>query len=140
MKKALIIPLLLMASAPLMAQTEQKAPKNGAAISFTETTHNFGIFDSEHGNQVCYFVFTNTGNETLIISDAYASCGCTVPEYPKTGILPGAKDSIKVSYNGIGRRPGVFRKVVTVQFNGPTADDSIARVYITGEMVEKKEE
>ena len=29
------------------------------------------------------FVITNTGKSDLIISDAKASCGCTVPTWPK---------------------------------------------------------
>ena len=140
MKKTIFFFVALLCTTAMHAQAEQPAAKKGAAISFTETTHNFGIFDVEHGTQTCHFVFTNTGSETLIISDAYASCGCTIPEFPKTGILPGEKDSITVTYNGATRRPGVFRKVVTVTFNGPTADSSLARIYITGEMVENKPE
>ena len=27
-------------------------------ITFVETSHNFGIFDREHGDQMCWFVFT----------------------------------------------------------------------------------
>lgn len=117
------------------AQTDNK---KGPVISFKETDFNFGIFDQEHGLQSHYFVFTNTGDEDLVITEAHASCNCTVPEYPRTAVAPGASDSIKVSYNGTSRRPGVFRKIITVNYNAKNAKDSMAMVTITGEMVGKK--
>ncbi len=110
----------------------------GPVITFDETDHNFGIFDQQHANQSHYFKFTNTGDEDLVITDVYATCNCTVPEYPKKAIAPGQSDSIKVSYDGSSRRPGVFRKVVTINYNAKTADDSFARITITGEMTDKE--
>lgn len=112
--------------------TSNTSAKN-AEISFVETTHNFGVFDVKNGMQSCYFVFKNTGNKDLQILDVVTSCGCTEPIYPKKAIAPGAKDSIKVTYDGTTRRPGVFRKVITVTSN--TKVES-AYLYITGEMVD----
>ncbi len=114
------------------------AQKKGPVLTFEKTDHNFGIFDQEHGNVSTYFRFTNTGDENLVLTDVYASCSCTVPEYPKDEIAPGVTDSIKVSYNGATRRPGVFRKVVTISYNSKDKDNTFASVTITGEMVEKK--
>lgn len=45
------------------------------------------------------FTFTNTGNTPLWITDARASCGCTVPSYPKDPIPPGQGGEIKVRFN-----------------------------------------
>lgn len=109
----------------------------GPVITFKETDHNFGIFDQQHADLSYYFKFTNTGDEDLVITDVYTSCNCTVSEYPKKAIAPGQSDSIKVSYDGSSRRPGVFRKIVTVNYNAKTADDSFARITITGEMTDK---
>ncbi len=114
------------------------AEKKGPVLTFEKTDHNFGIFDQEHGNVSTYFRFTNTGDENLVLTDVYASCSCTVPEYPKHEIAPGVTDSIKVSYDGTTRRPGVFRKVVTINYNSKDKDNTFARVTITGEMAEKK--
>ncbi len=102
-------------------------------ITFQNTTHNFGVFDISNGLQSCYFVFTNTGSKNLTIVQAVASCGCTVPEYPKTDILPGAKDSIKVTYNGATQRPGVFSKRITLRTNSP---EDISYLTVKGEMVD----
>ena len=120
-----------------LTATAQSSETKGPVIKFEKTDHNFGIFDLENANKSYYFKFTNTGDEDLVITDVYASCNCTVPEYPKYKIAPGQTDSIKVSYNGATRRPGVFRKVVTVNYNAKTQDDSFARITITGEMVDR---
>ncbi|MBP5691879.1 MAG: DUF1573 domain-containing protein [Bacteroidaceae bacterium] len=103
-------------------------------MTFVEKTHNFGIFDVEHGDKECWFVFTNTGKKDLIILSAQASCGCTEPVFPKAPIPPGAKDSIKVTYKGSTRRPGVFKKTISLRTNCKIDSDYI---YIMGEMVDK---
>jgi len=103
-------------------------------MTFVETSHNFGIFDREHGDQICWFVFTNTGKKDLLILDASSTCGCTVPEFPKTPIMPGKSDSIKVSYNGSTKRPGVFKKTISLKTN---CKINSTYLYINGEMVEK---
>lgn len=129
---------LILLAATLCCALTANAEKKGPVITFEETDHNFGVFDIYHALQSCYFKFTNTGDEDLVISDVVPSCNCTVPEYPKYPIAPGESDSIKVSYNGMSRRPGVFRKIVTIDFNGKTVDESFARITITGEMVDKE--
>ena len=61
------------------------------------------------------FVFTNTGNEPLIISSAKGSCGCTVTEYSTQPIAPGAQGMVMATYNA--KKLGVFSKTVTVNAN-----------------------
>ena len=83
----------------------------------------------------CTFTFTNVGDKPLVINQAVASCGCTVPEYTKDPIQPGEKGSIKVTYNGTGKFPGHFKKSITVRTNGKV---EMTRLYIEGTMEEKK--
>ena len=71
----------------------------------------------------------------LVINQAIASCGCTVPEYTKTPIQPGEKGEIKVTYNGTGKFPGHFKKSITVRTNGAV---EMTRLYIEGDMTEAK--
>ncbi len=86
-----------------------------AAISFTQTEYNFG--EVESGDVVEHvFAFTNSGEAPLIISNAKASCGCTVPEWPKDPIAPGAEGKIKVRFDTKGKS-GVQNKVVTITAN-----------------------
>lgn len=102
-----------------------------AILTFEETTFDFGSF-KESQKQVHDFVFSNTGDEPLIIQQAYSSCGCTVASYPKESIEPGAKAKLTVTYNGKGKFPGHFKKAVTVI---SSAANKNARVYIEGTMV-----
>ena len=63
------------------------------------------------------FNFTNTGNSDLIIFNASASCGCTVPEYPQNeNIKPGESNSLKVRFDTSGK-PGKQMKTVTLTTN-----------------------
>lgn len=106
-----------------------------AEIKFDKTSHNFGQFSEKQPIQKCTFTFTNTGTAPLVINQAIASCGCTVPAYTKTPILPGKKGEITVTYNGTGKFPGHFKKTITVRSNATT---EMTRLQIEGDMEEAK--
>lgn len=94
-----------------------QASKNGPEIKFEKTVYEYGnIHQGDNG--VSEFVFKNVGNEPLILSNVAASCGCTVPEWPKNPILPNQSASIKVKYDT--RRIGTISKSVTVFSNAST--------------------
>ena len=101
-----------------------------ADIKFEKTSHNFGTFP-ESQKVTCTFKFTNTGDNLLVIHQAMASCGCTVPQYSKEPIKPGESGQITVTYNGAGKFPGHFRKSITIRTN---AKQEIIRLYIEGDM------
>lgn len=106
-----------------------------AEIKFDKTSHNFGQFSEKQPVQKCTFTFTNTGTAPLVINQAIASCGCTVPAYTKTPILPGKKGEITVTYNGTGKFPGHFKKTITVRSNATT---EMTRLQVEGDMEEAK--
>ena len=105
------------------------------AITFDKTSHNFGTFSENNAIQKCTFSFKNTGDQPLIINQAVASCGCTVPKYTKTPIKPGETGVIEVTYSGKGKFPGHFKKTITVRTNGKP---EMVRLYIEGDMTEGK--
>lgn len=105
-----------------------------AELKFEKSTINLGTFPEEK-QQVTTFVFTNTGDQPLVIHQAMSTCGCTVPSFTKTPIKPGEKGSIKVTYNGKGKPEGHFKKGITIRSN---AKNSLARIYIEGVMEIKK--
>jgi hypothetical protein len=105
----------------------------GAEVSFDKEVHDYGNV-KQGGNGECEFKFTNTGSEPLIISDAKGSCGCTVPEWPKTPIKPGETASIKVKYDT--KRVGPINKTVTVTSNATTEPTKTLRIKGTVEAVE----
>ncbi len=106
-----------------------------ADIKFDKLTHNFGSFSEKSPKVTCVFTFTNVGDKALVINQAVASCGCTVPEYTKTPIQPGESGEIKVTYNGAGKFPGHFKKSITIRSNAKT---EMVRLYIEGDMTEDK--
>lgn len=134
MKK--IILMAVMALCSINASFAQAtADKKQAEIKFEKTVHNFGKFSESAPKVSCVFEFTNVGTLPLVINQAIASCGCTVPEYPKAPIKPGEKGQIKVTYNGAGKFPGHFKKSITVRTNGAV---EMTRLYVEGDMEEAK--
>ena len=111
----------------LAVEPAQPDNPNASDIKFEIENHDFGTV--EEGPKAAFdFNFTNTGKEPLILQDVHASCGCTVPSWPREPILPGQKNKIKVEYNTQGR-PGAFNKAITVKSNGKTPT---VMIYIKG--------
>jgi hypothetical protein len=129
MKKLLMITFLLMATFTMATAQKQ------ALIKFDKLTHDFGTFSESSPVVECTFTFKNVGEAPLIINQAVASCGCTVPSYTKEPIAPGATGAIKVTYNGKGKFPGHFKKTITIRTNGAT---ELTRLYVEGNMTEAK--
>jgi hypothetical protein len=89
---------------------------NAPEITFDFDTYDYGeVVDGEVVE--VDFNFTNTGNSDLIIFNASASCGCTVPEYPQNeNIKPGESSSLKVRFD-TSNKPGKQMKTVTLTTN-----------------------
>jgi hypothetical protein len=84
-------------------------------IKFDEEVFDFGRITQ--GEQVSHtFTFKNTGDKDLLITGASASCGCTVPEWPKQPIGPGKEGKINVVFNSEGKS-GLQEKTITVVTN-----------------------
>ena len=131
MKKILLSTLMLL----VFVFTAYAAVNDGQAeITFETTSHNFGSFPESSPKVTCTFTFKNTGDAPLVIHQAIASCGCAVPDYPKTPIKPGESGKITVTYNGAGKFPGHFKKSITVRTN---AKQERTRLYIEGDMEAK---
>lgn len=129
MKKILFLVMML-----TIGLTYASAQKQ-ADIKFDKTTLDFGTFPESSPKVTGVFKFTNTGDGPLIIHQAVASCGCTIPEYTKEPIKPGESGELKITYNGAGKYPGHFKKSVTLRTNAKT---EIIRLYVEGEMTGKK--
>ena len=84
-------------------------------MTFENEEHDFGTI-KQGDKVVTVFKFKNTGEADLTITAARGSCGCTVPEYPKTPIKPGESGDIKVSFNSKGKH-GETSKTVTIMCN-----------------------
>ncbi len=103
------------------------APASSAEIAFVTTNHDFGTV--EEGVEATYdFEFTNTGKDSLKLTNVHASCGCTTPSWPHEAILPGQKSKITATYHTQGR-PGAFSKTIFVTTNSKTPE---IQLVITG--------
>lgn len=111
--------------------TSDKSEPRAAVITFDKTTHDFGTFSEDDPVVKCTFTFTNEGDAPLVIHQAIASCGCTVPTYTRMPVKPGEKGTVEVTYNGDGKFPGNFKKSITVRTN---AKEPMVRLFITGNM------
>ncbi len=99
-------------------------------IKFEEETHDFGRITQ--GEKVSYsFKFKNTGGNSLIISSASGSCGCTVPEFPKKPILPGEEEKINVVFSSEGKS-GLVEKSISIVTN---CEPSTKIIYIKADIV-----
>lgn len=136
MRQHILFLFLFTTSIFCYAQEEVKQKEKGE-MKFEKTRHNFGVFASDTAIVTHDFIFTNVGKAPLIIHQASASCGCTIPEYTLEPIMPGCTGKISVTYNGKGKRPGVFRKSITIHNNGKQTP---IRLYIEGEMIDNTPE
>jgi hypothetical protein len=122
--------LLTLTSMGIFAQENVVASPD--SIKFEKTTHDYGTID-KGSDGTCEFKFTNKGKSGLILNNVQASCGCTVPEWPKEPIASGKTGVIKVKYNT--NTVSAFSKTVTVKSN---AKNSSVVLTIKGQVVAKQ--
>jgi hypothetical protein len=128
MKKSFFILLFTCSAIILHAQHIQQAQDS---IIFEKLIHDYGTI-VQGGDGYCEFEFTNKGINPLILSNISASCGCTVPEWPREPIAPGKTGVIKVKYNT--NVIGAFNKSITVNSN---ANNSLVVLRIKGNVTAK---
>ena len=144
MKKLLILAVAAMCGLQASAQTQKQKvnvsevkavattkAENYAEITFDTLRYNFGTFSKSEPLVRCSFPFTNTGTAPLIIHQAFASCGCTIPTYTKEPVKPGEKGVIDVTYDGTDKFPGHFQKTITIRSNSV---NELVRLTIEGTM------
>ncbi len=130
MKKLLLLSFLVLFGI-VFTYAQDKAKV--ADIKFETTTHDFGEVSTGKPVVKCAFEFTNAGTAPLVINQAIASCGCTVPSYTKQPVMPGEKGKIEVTFNATGRPADYFKKSIIVRTNAKDV-----RLYIKGRIVESK--
>ncbi len=102
--------------------TSDKSPSMSDTANYTtiqwldSTFQDRGKINEGQAIEVTY-TFKNTGDKPLIIANATASCGCTVPERPKEPIMPGEVGKIRAKFDSKGQGLGEKRKDVYVTSN-----------------------
>lgn len=117
MKRILNSALLLVVSLSFINAASAKFDNfdmNVAVIKFKTEIVDYGTI-TQNSDGTRLFSFTNTGDAPLLITNVKTSCGCTVPSYSKTAILPGESGELNIKYDT--KRLGAFTKTVTVTSN-----------------------
>ena len=122
-------------AAPVAAPAAPTHPsltdKNAPRFQFIGgETHDFGTL-KEGPDAEYVFQFKNVGKQPLIITNASASCGCTVPEVPKEPILPGKIGKLKVTFHTAGKGGQPFNKTVYINSNAASDKDRY-EIFIKG--------
>lgn len=127
MKKIITLIAILCVSSVGFAQS-------GAKIEFEakDNTINYGRITKAGDDGSRDFIFTNTGNAPLIITNVLSTCGCTVPTKPTEPIMPGKTGKITVKYN---MAPGPIRKTITVESNAVNYEAGRVALKIKGEVI-----
>ncbi|MEO6541520.1 MAG: DUF1573 domain-containing protein [Ferruginibacter sp.] len=106
------------------------AQKTAADVAkFDTETINQGTLKQNDPKEV-RFIVTNIGKEPLIIEQANPTCGCTMGDYTKSPIAPGATGFISAKFNAANA--GHFDKHLTVKFAGI---DELKSITITGDVL-----
>jgi hypothetical protein len=102
-----------------------KEPK----FEFKERVWDFGnITEGERVEHT--FKFKNVGEGDLVISNCTASCGCTIPEWPKEPIPPGGEGQIKVEFNSAGKSDAVTKDITIFANTTPVKSTLQIKVFI----------
>ena len=98
------------------ATASQGIDRSGLPVlKFEEEAFDFGTITQ--GEKVSHdFKFENTGDRELVISNAYADCGCTVAEVPKKPVPAGEENVIRVNFDS-DKKTGIVTKSVTIVSN-----------------------
>ncbi len=101
-------------SNPLTADGEVDTTQMPKMI-FEKDVYDFGKI--KQGEKVSYsYKFKNTGKSPLIISNATATCGCTIPKYSQEPLNPGEEGVIEVIFDS-KNKTGLQNKTITVISN-----------------------
>ncbi len=116
-----------------LAKKRDANVKGAPVVKFDRLVHDFGTVNE--GDIVeTTFKLTNKGETNLIITKARASCGCTVPTWPKYPIKPNETVEIGVKFNTRGK-PNKQSKTITLTTNTEVGTE---RVTISGMVTPKK--
>jgi len=129
MRHFILLPTSWLLACGLHAQAPKSASVRGPVITFEKTEHDFGIIE-QGGDGRCEFVFTNTGDQPLIVTQFQSSCGCLVPSWDHDPVLPGRKGSVRLRYDT--NRVGPINKSATLTSN--SVDKPVLLLWIKGEV------
>jgi hypothetical protein len=134
MKKISLLLASMIFTASFLYAQEAAVEKKIDPVEWSETVHDFGDLELRKPGTAT-FMFKNTSEAPVVITNVRSSCGCTVAKYTKEPVKPGEEGEVSATYNAA--RVGAFTKTVTVTI------DALAKpvvLKIKGQVVEKLQE
>ena len=122
--KRTLISLYALASVALAAVAQPRFTSN------TEL-HSFGQIEWKHPVTTQYTI-TNTGDQPLVLTEVEPDCACSIAQWTKTPIAPGAKGSVNVTFDA--EALGHFQKSVAIYTN---AQPHVVYLKFNGEVVQE---
>jgi len=108
--------------------------QTGAKIEFKDKDNTLDFGKVHVGEQgIRTIVFTNTGDEPLIVKNIHSTCGCLVIEKPKSPIPPGKTGAISLKYD---MHLGPIRRSLTIESNAINTEEGRTLFKLRGEVVE----
>ena len=98
-------------------------------ITFEHETWDFGTIIEGEVVEHSY-TFKNTGTKPLLISDVQASCGCTIPEWPREPIATGQEGTIKLQFNSNGKSENINKDVTIFSNANPIKNKLTFTAYV----------
>ncbi|MCQ2958970.1 MAG: DUF1573 domain-containing protein [Bacteroidales bacterium] len=130
MKKLTVLFSTLLCFVMCSFAQENVAKEQESGVVFEKLVNDYGTIEKGSDGK-CSFKFTNTTDSPLILTNVQASCGCTVPSWPREAINPGESNVINVKYNT--NNVGHFTKRISVFTN---KQDTPIVLTITGKVVD----
>ncbi len=120
--------ILVLGTTMLYGQTGPKLSYSKEAIEVgTHYVESLEVIKAE-------VVFTNTGDQPLVLTAAKGCCGTRVIDWPKEPIMPGESGLVNLQFRPAAR-PHQIRRTLTLTSNDP---DTTSVIRIIGEVLEGK--
>ena len=91
---------------------------NFTKIQWLDSVVNFGSIQMGESKTVT-FRLKNIGNKPLLLTNVKAGCGCTVADYTKGAIAPGAEGIVTGEFDSNKAQTGEVHKSIYVTTNTP---------------------
>jgi len=123
-KLVVVVGLIVTAVTPILAA--------GPKINFEKEVHDYGKI--RYGDTVTEeFVFTNAGDQTLIIEQLRASCGCTKAVKGSSEVAPNQSSKIVAAFDTTGLRAGRKEQSIFVHTNDP--EKPVVKLIVLADVV-----
>jgi hypothetical protein len=109
--------------------TLSASAQNKAVISFEKTEIDYGTIP-QNSEGIRSVKFKNIGDQPLIIKNAIPTCGCTVPTWTTTPVMPNENGIVEVKFDAA--KVGAFNKTVRILLTDGSETILVIRGNVVG--------